>query len=350
LTAFGTLNLWRGFQIGCYTCHNGPTNDNRNSNGAPVVSGGTVPTTTGTPVTTAIAASDPNNNPLTLWVVSQPANATVGLNGATATINPLSGFEGSDSFTVAAWDGQTSSNLATVNLKVTATKRPQVATVVNAASFQPGPVAPGEVITIGGTGLGPTTPAGMLVNSAGLVNRSLAGTQVLFDGVAAPVFYTSDSQINAIAPWGLAGKTSTSVQVGYGGVLSYPVSVGVAPASPAIFSGAVLNQDGSLNSAAGPAPKGSYLIIYATGGGEMTAPAFDGAFSSPPLANTVATASAQIGGVAAPVTYAGDAPYLISGALQINVQVPTNAPSGVSVPLILQIGDAKASAYNIAVK
>jgi uncharacterized protein (TIGR03437 family) len=341
--------MWSGFQIGCYTCHSGPTNDNRNPNGSPVVTSASISTATGKPVSLGISASDPNTNPLTLWVVNQTANGTVALSGTTATFLPTPGFEGADAFTVAAWDGMTSSNLATVSVKVTATSRPQIASVVNAASSKEGTVAPGEILTIYGTGLGPAGAVGTFVNSAGLVNRSLAGTRVLFDGVAAPVLYTSDGQVNVVAPWTLAGKPSTSIQVESGGIQSAAIKANIAPTAPAVFPGAVVNTpDNSLNPAVAVA-RGGYLTLYATGGGTTGMPVIDGQFSSG-SANLVAPVSAQIGGLDAAVAYAGDAPGLVSGALQINLQVPANTPIGSASPLVVQIGGVAAPTIWIAVK
>jgi uncharacterized protein (TIGR03437 family) len=340
--------LWSGFQIGCYTCHNGPTNDNRNPNGAPAVTSASVSAATGKSASLAIAASDPNNNTLTLWVVNQPANATVALNGTTATLLPFPGFEGNDAFTVAAWDGMTSSNLAAVAVKVRATSRPQITTVVNAASSQPGAIAPGEIVTLYGSALGPATPAGMFVNSAGLVNRALAGSRVLFDGIAAPVLYVSPTQINVVAPWTLAGRTSTNLQVEFGGIPSTAFALAVIAVSPAIFPGAVVNSaDGSLNPAV-PVARGGYLTLYATGGGVTGVPVFDGQFSNT-LGTVVAGVTAQIGGIDAPVTYAGDAPGLVSGTLQVNVQTPLNAPTGATT-LRLIVGGVAAPDVRIAVK
>ena len=181
-------------------------------------------------------------------MVTPPANGTVGISGTTATLAPLPGFEGADSFTVAAWDAATglTSNLASFSVKVTAASRPQISSVVNAASFLSGAVAPGEIVTVYGTGLAGASPSLMDINSAGLVNRSLAGVRVLFDGLAAPVLYASAGQVNAIAPWGIAGKASTSVRAEYNGIQSAAVSVNVGAASPAVFAGAVLNQDFSV--------------------------------------------------------------------------------------------------------
>jgi uncharacterized protein (TIGR03437 family) len=106
--------------------------------------------------------------------------------------------------------------------------------------------------------------------------------------------------------------------------------------------------DNSLNPAAA-APRGGYLTLYATGGGTTGIPAIDGQFSSA-AAGIVSPVSAQIGGVDAPVTYAGDAPGLISGALQINLQIPANAPTGSAIPLVVQIGGVAAPGIGIAVR
>jgi uncharacterized protein (TIGR03437 family) len=341
-------SLWSGFQLGCFTCHSGPTNDNRNANVAPVVSSASVSTSTGKPTSVVIAASDANNNALTLWVVNQPAQGTVALSGTTATFQPFSGTEGSDSFTVAAWDGMTSSNLATVAVNVTATSRPQIASVTNAASSVQGAIAPGEILTIYGAGLGPANGAGMFVNSAGFVNRALAGTRVLFDGIAAPVLYASQAQVNVVAPWGLAGKNSTNVQVEYGGIASTPLAAAVAATAPAIFPNGVVNSsDNSLNPAS-PIARGGFLTVFATGGGATGNPVIDGQFTTT-AASVAARVSAQIGGVDAPVTYAGDAPGLVSGALQINIQVPATAPTGTSA-LVINVGSITTSEFRIAVK
>jgi PKD repeat protein len=118
-TEWGTKNFWRGFQIGCYTCHNGPYEDDRNRNRAPVVGDVAASTSVGTPVQVPLSANDADGDSLTLRVVSQPSNGTIGLVGTVATFYPFAGFAGSDSFTYAAWDGSTDSNLATGRLTVT---------------------------------------------------------------------------------------------------------------------------------------------------------------------------------------------------------------------------------------
>ena len=115
---FGSKQVWRGFQIGCYTCHLGPGNSDPNPNRPAVVTDATVATPVDTPITITLQAHDPDRNPLTLRIVSQPAQGTVGLSGSLATYIPAPGFQGPDPFTFAAWDGSTDSNLGTVTVNV----------------------------------------------------------------------------------------------------------------------------------------------------------------------------------------------------------------------------------------
>jgi PKD repeat protein len=117
-TKYGTKTFWRGFQIGCYTCHNGPSSDSSNSNHAPAVSNASASTAGGTPVTIPLTATDQDGDTLALRVVNQPANGRAGISNTTATYYPDLGFMGSDTFTVAAWDGSTNSALATVTVNV----------------------------------------------------------------------------------------------------------------------------------------------------------------------------------------------------------------------------------------
>jgi hypothetical protein len=118
LSAYGTKNWWAGFQVGCYNCHLGPASDDANPNRPAVVSNASANTTSGTPVSVGLSATDADNHPLTLRIVSQPQHGTVALTNRTATYFPEPDFVGTDSFTFAAWDGSTDSNLGTVTLQV----------------------------------------------------------------------------------------------------------------------------------------------------------------------------------------------------------------------------------------
>ncbi|MFA6292862.1 MAG: PKD domain-containing protein, partial [Victivallales bacterium] len=118
LNGKGTKVFWRGFQIGCYSCHNGPNSDDTNPNSPAMVKNLTASTTVGKSATIPLQASDANNNALTLRVVSQPLHGTAGLSGAVITYFPDSGYAGNDTITYAAWDGSTDSNLGTISITV----------------------------------------------------------------------------------------------------------------------------------------------------------------------------------------------------------------------------------------
>lgn len=110
--------FFKGQQVGCYTCHNGPRDDDSTSNRAPVASSLALATAINLPGRVVLAATDADRNPLTFRIVSQPANGTVGLSGGIATYFPFDGVSGPDAFTYTAWDGSTDSNLATVSVIV----------------------------------------------------------------------------------------------------------------------------------------------------------------------------------------------------------------------------------------
>jgi len=117
-TPFGAKYFWRGYQVGCYTCHLGPSNDNGNPNQPPVAVSGSAFTPINTPVTLTLGVRDPDGNTLAVRVVSQPDHGTVGLVGTSATYFPDTGFSGTDGFIFAAWDGAADSNLGTMSLTV----------------------------------------------------------------------------------------------------------------------------------------------------------------------------------------------------------------------------------------
>ena len=153
---------------------------------------------------------------------------------------------------------------------------------INAASYVGGSVSPGEIVVIFGSGLGPNALVGPQLDTRGYVSSSLAGTQVLFDGVAAPIIYTQASQVSVVVPYEVIGRTQ--VQVVYQGQASNLVLIPVAAVMPGIFTvgasghgqGSILNQDGTVNSASNPAPVGSYVSVYATGEGQTNPAGIDG--------------------------------------------------------------------------
>jgi len=154
--------------------------------------------------------------------------------------------------------------------------------------------------------------------------------------------------LNLVVPYSVAGKAATRMVVQYQGVQSPPMLLGVARSAPGIFAvdgsgrgqGAILNEDGAtLNSPEHPAPRGSIVVLYATGAGETDPPGEDGAVPAAVLPKPVLPVRVTIGGVAAELLYAGAAPYYVSGLMQINARVPRYIEPGDYVPVVLTVGD-----------
>jgi uncharacterized protein (TIGR03437 family) len=214
--------------------------------------------------------------------------------------------------------------------------------VVNAASFQGGPVAPGELVTIFGTAIGPTTLAGYQITAYNYFDSLAGNTTVLFDGIPAPLIYASAGQTTAIVPYSVAGQSSTQMVVVYQGQTSAPTTVPVAAAAPALFSanssgkgnGAILNQDSSVNSPANPAAKGSVVVLFGTGEGQTNPAGASGRIALTVFPKPVLPVKVTIGGIDATVAYAGAAPSLVSGVFQINATVPPGVASGAAAVVV----------------
>jgi uncharacterized protein (TIGR03437 family) len=169
---------------------------------------------------------------------------------------------------------------------------------------------------------------------------------VLFDGVESPMIFASSAQLSAVAPYELAGRTSTRIELDYQGARSNAVIAPVAAASPGIFTmdasgqgqGAIVNQDGTVNSTSNPAAPGSVITIYATGEGQTDPEGVNGRVVTTELAKPVLPVNLRIGGVDAEVLYAGSAPGLVSGVLQVNARIPASVGGGESVPVELVVG------------
>ena len=228
--------------------------------------------------------------------------------------------------------------------------------VLNAASYVGGGVSPGEIVTVLGTGIGPAKLAPLSLTDDRKLATTLADTRIWFNDVPAPLVYVSDQQSSAIVPYAVAGLDSVNVQIEYKGVGSDAVTVPVLASRPGIFSvdasgqgqGAILNEDGTLNSALNPARRGSVISIFGTGGGETAPGVVDGQIVDgiPPRTSLPVSVFFDIGlGEDGPpakqgeLLYAGASAGSIAGLLQVNVRVPTNATVvGDKVPFALIIG------------
>ena len=241
----------------------------------------------------------------------------------------------------------------TVPVTLTVTKpAPLIGSITNAASFAPGPVAPGEFITIFGSSLGPTTPVSLQLTASGKVDTMLGGTMVFFDNIAAPMIYSSAGQVSVIVPYEVARKFSTQLTVEFQGVVSASQQIRVIDSTPGIFmadasgQGAIINQDGTPNSTHNGAAPGTAVSIFATGEGQTDPPGVDGAINAIvlPLPKPHLPVSVEINGEAAVVTYAGAAPGEAAGLLQVNARIPADVPRGTSVPVTITVGAATSQA------
>ena len=206
-------------------------------------------------------------------------------------------------------------------------------------------IAPGEIVTLFGSGLGPSAVTSNIPRN-GVFGTSLAGVTVSFNGILAPIVYVSSSQVAVVAPYELDGAESAYVAVGYNGQTSAGVSVPVAATAPGVFTAnstgigqaAAVNANGTINSAAHPVSLGGTISLYVTGEGTTTPGSATGAITgnSPPVPN--AAVNVTIGGQAATTTYVGEAPQEIAGLLQINVQIPSNIAPSLAVPVTVNIG------------
>ena len=246
-----------------------------------------------------------------------------------------------------------------------------ITAVVNAASYATGPVnAPdlgtvsrGELVTIFGTNLGPTTPAPMSITAGGFVDTiSASGVSVTVDGTAAPLIYVSETPISVQVPYDSAIGAGKIVSVTNGPNPPVTATVTVGASAPGLFTAdgsgagglAALNYNATthlyvLNSSTNLAKIGDTVVLYLTGEGVYdSAPLLGGAsdtgfvipsgLASTPQVSPLPTVS--IGGVdaSAGVNYAGPIVGSIIGVLQINVVVPVGSTTGTQVPVSVTIG------------
>lgn len=202
---------------------------------------------------------------------------------------------------------------------------------VNAASLSQGAIAPGMIVAISGANFATSVQSASTMP----LPTVLGNTSVTFNGVAAPLFSVSASQIYAQAPFNLPAGVA-SIQVSQGSALSAAQTVNVAAASPGIFivdqvssAAAVLHAaDYSLVTSSSPARPGEYLLIYCTGLGAVGTSVASGAMApSVPPDSTVQPPTVSIANLSANVTFAGLAPGFV-GLYQINVQAPAGLPTG----------------------
>ena len=239
----------------------------------------------------------------------------------------------------------------------TSPRQPRVNTggVVSAASFAAGvPLAPGMIAAV----FGPELALRLEQASATSLPTLLGGTTMSFnETVAVPVFFASPLQSNIQIPWELAGLQEATLTARISDEISNAVVVTLAAHSPGLLTvtqtgagqaAALISGTGLLAAPPGalpgapsrPAVKGEFVEVFATGLGPVSnTPASGTAASASPISEALTMPTVSIGETQARVVFAGLAPGFV-GLYQVNVEVPSSAPSGESVPIAISIGGA----------
>jgi uncharacterized protein (TIGR03437 family) len=311
---------------------------------------------------------------------------------------------------------------------------PVVNAIVNAASYSRNcsgtppscALSPGEIVSIFGTSLGPAVPQTLQYDPQTGTVLTLLGSdeagnpcnneeicfswvQVIFNtptgGYPAPLLYVSATQINCIVPYEIVDVSIADMFAGphllsllldssngattqvTGVNLVAVVENSLPAATPGVFTdnssgtgqGAILNQDGSVNSPSRPANPGDIVSVFMMGTGwQCTNPGcvieFGVAGSNysgmiPPamidgmitcilgcpdvlddIPAPVLPVTALVNGNMAEVVWAGLAPFLVSGVLQVNLKLPSNTAAG-AIPLVVGVGDSQSqSGVTVSVK
>jgi uncharacterized protein (TIGR03437 family) len=226
--------------------------------------------------------------------------------------------------------------------------------MVSAASFalHPAPLAPGSIAALFGKYLNDGPPGPLTSFANGKLVTALGGTQVLVNGIPAPLFFSFFNLVALQIPTELAGANSATVQVVVGGRTSATRTILLEPAAPGLFSvnangqgaGAITHANGSLITLQSPAQRDEVIVLYVTGLGVTDPPLATGA---PAVLNTVPNPTVTIDGIPATVQFAGRTPGLV-GLDQINVQVPSGVGSSGGLSVRVSAGARQSNTVTLA--
>jgi uncharacterized protein (TIGR03437 family) len=284
------------------------------------------------------------------WLQINPTSGTTTPGAISVSVLPTGLAPGTytGSINVTSTGASNSPQTVNVTLNVTTPAVPLVTSFQNAGSFEQSLAVPGTIITIRGNNLGPATGVSGQINGQNLAT-TVSDVEVLFDGIPAPLVYVSATQINAVVPYEVYGRTTTRMQVRYRNQRSIDLELRTQDTNPGLFTSnasgsgqaAALNQNFTINSPANPEQRGNVIVLYATGMGQTSPGGATGRIMpGTDLRRPLASVTVRIGGQIAVVEYAGSAPGLVAGAVQINARIPQNSLIGPNVPVLVQIGNA----------
>ena len=210
--------------------------------------------------------------------------------------------------------------------------------IVGGADFTGGGIAPGEIVSIFGVNMGPVQgDSTEFDEESGRLPTTFLGTTVFFGDIPAPLFFVRADQINAQVPFEVSGRASVNLRIVAEGGQGNTVSVPVVASHPGIFT--VRNQDFSRNGSGNPEVPGRFVSLFVTGQGLVQPEIATGAPAPGmlPLPAPLLEVSVTIGGTESPRVASVLAPGFV-GLLQVNAQIPLDAPSGPQDALVT-IGD-----------
>jgi uncharacterized protein (TIGR03437 family) len=219
------------------------------------------------------------------------------------------------------------------------------ASIVNAATNEPGPLAPLGLVSLYGTDLAFTSRA---ITPDDIRNGQLpatligTGVSIAIDNIAVPILFVSPRQVNFLIP-GNIRPGNRRLRLLTNGKAGPDVAVQIAETSPGLFqweANAVIATlaNGALITAEAPATPGDVLIIYAAGLG-ATQPAVTG-LTIPAAAASISARSqftVLLNDKPVPdenVLYAGLTPGF-AGLYQINCRLPAETPPNPEIRLRL---------------
>jgi uncharacterized protein (TIGR03118 family) len=210
-----------------------------------------------------------------------------------------------------------------------------ITAVANAASWQIGPIASGEVIVIGGQTVGSAALTSATIPATGSLATTLADVTVTINNAKAPMLYTSGSLTSVIVPNFLFPLSSANIVVETPGQKTRVFTVPMRQSAPGLFAAnsggtgqlAAINQDGSINSSTNAAVAGSIVTLYATGAGLTSPTGVAGTIQTEGL-SPLLKLSVTIGGQPATIVAAGTPAGFLSGLTLIQTIVPNGLPPG----------------------
>jgi uncharacterized protein (TIGR03437 family) len=203
--------------------------------------------------------------------------------------------------------------------------QPNEPNAVEQNSFLPPAIAPGQLVLLNGAGIGPAAAAQAAVTAGGAFPTRLGGVQVAINGMPAPLVSVAANRIECQAPFELAGDSAANIQVQYNGQASNTLAVAVVPQQIALL--AVVNADGTPNSAANPAPIGSVVTAYFTGVGQTIPAGVDGALNASAAIAPLVAPTLYLDARPTPPLFLGAAPGESTAVFQLNFAATALAAS-----------------------